>query len=229
LDSTPSFAISDGYAVYRGLVTGGGPIHRHGAFQIAIAVRGAVAMVDPSGTCHRAAALVVSPMAEHRIMASPRVVTYFVEPHCAFADRLRERYDAGITAAPELRDLQDRDIGPTGGGRSRDLDPRLVRALEAMRQHKLSMANVADLVELSPQRLRALARQQLGMPLPRWRVWSRLRSAAEALQSGASLADAAVTAGFADQAHLTRQMREMMGLTPAVVLPALRAQSLSAT
>jgi methylphosphotriester-DNA--protein-cysteine methyltransferase len=52
---------------------------------------------------------------------------------------------------------------------------------------------------------------------------------AEALQAGQSLTDAASTAGFADQAHLTRQMREMMGLTPAAVLPILRGQSLHAT
>jgi len=35
------------------------------------------------------------------------------------------------------------------------------------------------------------------------------------------LAQAAIAAGFSDQAHFTRQMREMMGLTPSVVLQAL--------
>jgi AraC-like DNA-binding protein len=63
------------------------------------------------------------------------------------------------------------------------------------------------------------------MPLTRWRVWARLRRAAEALCDGQSLADAALTAGFADQAHLTRWMRELMGLTPSAVLPALRGHS----
>jgi methylphosphotriester-DNA--protein-cysteine methyltransferase len=60
-------------------------------------------------------------------------------------------------------------------------------------------------------------------------VWVRLRRAAEALRAGQSLADAAITAGFADQAHLTRRMREMMGLTPAAVLPVLRGHSRRAT
>jgi AraC-like DNA-binding protein len=63
------------------------------------------------------------------------------------------------------------------------------------------------------------------MPLTRWRVWTRLRRAADALQRGRSLADAAHEAGFADQAHLTRQMREMMGLTPAGLLPIVRSHS----
>jgi len=46
--------------------------------------------------------------------------------------------------------------------------------------------------------------------------------AAEALRAGQSLADAAITARLADQAHLTRWMREMVGLTPAAALPVLR-------
>ncbi|WP_207939347.1 hypothetical protein [Actinomadura darangshiensis] len=49
------------------------------------------------------------------------------------------------------------------------------------------------------------------------------------MRAGQSPAAAAVAAGFADQAHLTRRMREMMGLTPAAVLPALRGHSRRAT
>jgi methylphosphotriester-DNA--protein-cysteine methyltransferase len=60
-------------------------------------------------------------------------------------------------------------------------------------------------------------------------VWTRLRRAAEALQSGRTLADAATAAGFADQAHFSRRLREMMGLTPAALLPIVRSQSLRAT
>lgn len=219
--SAPSLRISDGYAVYRGPVGGGGPIHRHGAFQIVVAGKAEVAMVDPAGTQHRAAALVVSPMAPHRILAIRDLVTYFIEPHCLFADRLRQRYDAGIAAAPELGELRESDVAAACRGQSEELDPRLVTALAVLAGSNLAMPSLAAEIGLSPQRLRALARRELGMPLTRWRVWSRLRRAVEALQSGMPLAEAAITAGFSDQAHLTRQMREMMGLTPSVVLQAL--------
>ena len=224
----PRFSIGAGYAVYRGATTTG-HVHRHAAFQIAIGVRSEVAIVDASGTQHRAAALVVAPMEPHCLQANPDVLTYFVEPHCVFADRLRERHGTGITPAPELRDLREDDVRPAGVRPSSQLDPRLVQTLNAMSDFHAPLPSLAADVGLSPQRLRALARDQLGMPLARWRVWTRLRRAAEALQAGQSLADAASTAGFADQAHLTRQMREMMGLTPAVVLPLLRGQPLRAT
>ncbi|MFL0180618.1 MULTISPECIES: helix-turn-helix domain-containing protein [unclassified Mycobacterium] len=219
--SVPSLSISDGYAVYRGPVGGGGPIHRHGAFQIVVAGRGEVTMVDLSGSCHQAAALVVSPMAPHRILAIRDLITYFIEPHCLFADRLRQRYDAGIAAAPELGELREPDVAAACRGQSEELDPRLVSALALLADSNITMPSLAAEIGLSPQRLRALARRELGMPLARWRVWSRLRRAVEALQSGMPLADAAIAAGFADQAHFTRQMREMMGLTPSVVLNAL--------
>lgn len=214
--------------MYRG-PTSAGTLHRHAAFQIMIGMRGAVSVVDASNFSHRASALVVPPMQRHCLQATPDVLTYFVEPHCVFADRLRQHHGNEITAAPELRDLTEDDVRPLGSRRSAELDPRLVQALNALADSGIPLPSLAAKVGLSPQRLRALARQQLGMPLARWRVWTRLRRAAEALQGGESLADAAITAGFADQAHLTRQMREMMGLTPAAVLPILRSHSLLAT
>jgi AraC-like DNA-binding protein len=44
----------------------------------------------------------------------------------------------------------------------------------------------------------------------------RLRAARALLTSGSSAAEAAATAGFADQAHLTRWFRRYYGVTPGV-------------
>ncbi len=77
--------------------------------------------------------------------------------------------------------------------------------------------------------LRALAREQLGMPLARWRIWRRFRQAALSLGAGHTLALAAADAGFADQAHFGRRMREMYGVKPLQVVPVLRAQGRRAT
>jgi AraC-like DNA-binding protein len=216
----PRFAVHDGYARYRGPVADSTE-HRHAAFQIVVAVRGEVAVLDAAGACHRAAALVVPPMARHRLLAAPDVLTYFVDPRCVWADRLRGCRT--ITSTVELGSLAEEDLRPAAARTSSALDPRLVAAMAtAVVARELPMVDVAARVGLSPQRLRALARRQLGMTLGHWRVWARLRLAAEAMGEGRSLADAALAGGFADQAHLTRWMREMMGLTPTAVLPALR-------
>ncbi|WP_432875777.1 helix-turn-helix domain-containing protein [Kribbella sp. CA-245084] len=209
------FVIRDGYACYEGPVSGGSR-HRHGAFQIAIGAD--VAMVDDDGVCHRGAALVVPPMTWHRLLPADELLIYFIDPQCAFTDQLRG-YGA-IAVVDALAGLREVDLDPGAMRASDSFDPRLAEAMELW---QLPMPEVAARVGISPQRLRAVARETLGMPLARWRVWARLRRAAEALAAGQALADAAVTAGFADQAHLSRWMREMMGITPAEVLQVLHA------
>ncbi|MEV0563874.1 AraC family transcriptional regulator [Dactylosporangium sp. NPDC050588] len=220
MDTSARFSVGDGYAVYRGPATDSAP-HRHAAFQVAIAARGEVRLVDAAGTEHRGAVLVVAPMVRHRMLATAHLVTFFVEPQCVFAGRLRRRYGGGIAHAAELHAMSEGDLGPASVCPAGGIDPRLLRVMETLRGDAPPMADLAASVGLSPQRLRALAQAQLGMPLARWRGWARLRRAAEALQRGRSPADAAAEAGFTDQAHLTRRMREMIGLTPAVAVAAL--------
>lgn len=221
----PFFEIGDGFAMYRGPI-GAGSLHRHAAFQITAGSEHDVTVLDGCGQSHRAATLIIAPIVEHCLQPSGCVTTYFVEPHCTFADGLRRRHGAGVVAAPNFSVdvIPGRCMTP-----SPELDSRLAEALALLNDHSVSLLVVAERVGLSAPRLRALARHQLGMPLTRWRMWTRLRRAALALQAGQALAQAAVTAGFADQAHLTRQMREMMGMTPAAVLPLLRHHSLEAT
>ncbi|MGI5171175.1 helix-turn-helix domain-containing protein [Spirillospora sp. CA-253888] len=219
--SAASFTVGDGYAIYQGPSWDSGP-HRHAAFQITVAVHGHAAMLDAAGTRHSAAALLVPPMARHRMLTTADLRILYIEPHCAYADRLRRRCGSGITAVPELRHLGEDDIRSAGTGPSDRLDPRLLAAMRALADGPVPVPELAAHVGVSPQRLRGLARSQLGMPLTRWRVWNQLRRTVEEVRAGRSLADAATASGFADQAHLTRWMREMMGLTPAAVLPLLR-------
>ncbi|MCX5379457.1 AraC family transcriptional regulator [Streptomyces sp. NBC_00091] len=226
--SAPRFAVGPGHAWYRG-PSGDGGAHAHAAFQIAIAVPESeeVRMVDAYGVHHRSAVLVVPPMVRHRLLPVTELLTFFVEPHCALADRLRTRCAGRITAAPDLRGLREEEVRRATGRPSGALDARLVAALDALAAGRPTMPELAASVGLSPQRLRALSRRQLGMPLPRWRIWQRLIGAAGALHEGRPPAEAAVAGGFADQAHFSRQLREMTGLTPSAVLPALRPPAAS--
>ncbi|MFG2501511.1 helix-turn-helix domain-containing protein [Streptomyces sp. NPDC048441] len=77
-----------------------------------------------------------------------------------------------------------------------------------------SISTIANEIGLSAPRLRALVRQDVGIALTRLRRWGRLRAAIADL-SNSTAALAAATAGFADQAHLTRTARDFIGRTPA--------------
>ena len=57
-------------------------------------------------------------------------------------------------------------------------------------------------------------KQAYGVGPHRFLIMRRLDRAKKLLQDGQSLADAAAHAGFADQAHMTRQFRATFGLTP---------------
>ncbi|MFF0267524.1 helix-turn-helix domain-containing protein [Kribbella sp. NPDC004536] len=207
------FLIRDGYARYQGPVAGASR-HRHAAYQLAIGAE--VTMIDDAGVEHHGPALVVPPMTWHRLLPCTDLLTYFIEPQSVFADAFRTYTTITTLSAPP----EELSWEATGAGR---VDSRLVAAMElVVAEPGLGMGEVAGRVGLSGARLRAVAREGLGMSLARWRVWARLRRAAEELAAGRSLAEAAVVAGFSDQAHLSRWMREMMGLTPREVLPALR-------
>jgi AraC-like DNA-binding protein len=67
-------------------------------------------------------------------------------------------------------------------------------------------------VGISPSRLRALAHDDIGVPLTQLRLWSRLGRAIALMPYGS--AAAASAAGFADQAHFTRTARRFLGRTP---------------
>ncbi|MEU5901877.1 helix-turn-helix domain-containing protein [Streptomyces venezuelae] len=116
--------------------------------------------------------------------------------------------DADLTAAyTELRVL---------AGPSPVLDPRVARAIHLCTRvaPDTPIAAIGKEVGLSPPRLRALIQRDVGIPLARLRRWSRLRTAVADLPD-ATVAAAAATAGFADQAHLTRTARDFLGRTPA--------------
>lgn len=76
---------------------------------------------------------------------------------------------------------------------------------------------LASRVGISTSRLTHLFTEQVGIPLRRYVLWSRLRIAITRVHAGDDLTDAAHGAGFADSAHLTRTTRDMFGLPPSVL------------
>jgi AraC-like DNA-binding protein len=97
---------------------------------------------------------------------------------------------------------------------------RLLRALDALDQEQLSVADAARRVQLSDSHLTHLITAALGAPPRVWRTWFRLRRAiGESVFAGANLTQAAHRAGFADSAHLTRTCKQLMGVRPALLLP----------
>ena len=95
---------------------------------------------------------------------------------------------------------------------------RLALAASALTQGA-QVAQVAERVGLSERQLARSFKRRLGLHPKRFARIARLRRAVQAAKSGAGLAHAAAAAGFADQAHLSREMKTLTGLSPRQALP----------
>jgi len=95
------------------------------------------------------------------------------------------------------------------------------RALAADAREALACDPSLGLIELgrvvgaSPHHLSRVFRDEVGVPVSRYRRELRLRRALEGLDD--DLARVAADAGFADHAHLTREARALLGAPPSVL------------
>jgi AraC-like DNA-binding protein len=109
-------------------------------------------------------------------------------------------------------------IGPSRG-EGLD-DPRIAAARSLVTPQLLveqsqPITFLAMRVHLSPSRFRHLFRSEMGMSVQSYLRWKRLIAALRSSAQGASLTEAAHTAGFADSAHLTRVFRATFGISPS--------------
>lgn len=77
-----------------------------------------------------------------------------------------------------------------------------------------TLAEVAGDLELSRYQLLRAFREAVGMPPYAWLAQHRVTRARALLDAGHRPAEAATLVGFADQAHLTRWFRRVVGVTP---------------
>jgi AraC-like DNA-binding protein len=103
-------------------------------------------------------------------------------------------------------------------------DPRIekvVAIIQSEISRNLSAEELAQQVNLSVSRLVELFREQVGVPIRRYRQWHRLFVTFTALQQGKTLTDSAIAAGFTDSAHLSHTARVTLGMKPSDILAML--------
>jgi AraC-like DNA-binding protein len=85
-----------------------------------------------------------------------------------------------------------------------------------------SVTGLREQTGLGRTRFAAAFREQVGMGPKRYARVLRFRRALGLVQGGARLSDAALAAGYYDQAHLNASFREFAGMTPAAFAAAVR-------
>lgn len=91
---------------------------------------------------------------------------------------------------------------------------RQARELAASVARGLSVSDIALRTGYSERQLHRRSREDFGYGLSTLARVLRLQRALPGLSSTATLAEVAATAGYADQAHLSREVRSLSGFTP---------------
>ncbi|MEU8390448.1 AraC family transcriptional regulator [Micromonospora sp. NPDC048843] len=203
---------------------GAAAAHTHACLQILAVTAGVVHVHDRHGDSSRIAPTAVIPAGTtHTITADPAAkgLIAYLDPASPAARTALNRI-AG--AGPSDRVATWTGVGIGGAGPDAPpLHLALRRAMDIGRHHAdgpPDLVALAEAIGLSASRLGHLFHDQLGLPYPLWRRWTRLRHAIDHVRNGATLTDAAHAVGFADSAHLTRTCRAMFGITPTEALRA---------
>jgi AraC-like DNA-binding protein len=139
------------------------------------------------------------------------------------ADQLRRR-ELLVGAIGQLarRHGDGRDRVPVAP-RDRVLLDSVIDAMRARHPGPVTLADLADLAGLTQFQLIGLFRKGVGMTPHAYLTQIRLESARAALRRATPIADAAIQAGFYDQAALTKTFKRCYGITPLQFAQAARA------
>ena len=221
-----SFLFGQSLLVYRGQAADNS-LHAHASIQLSVAQTGNLHILDADGQLHTAPGLITRPGYRHVLQPAQAVTLVHIEPHLPLANTLLAAAgEAGTSPlAPAITEAlrQAASLGDCMAAltqlappRNPVLDPRIAQALDWLVSATASdaIAQAAAMCSVSDSRLRTLARESLGTSLSQWLTWRKLEASGRAMLAGAPLAQAAHAGGFADQAHFTRTMRKVFGITP---------------
>ena len=244
----PLWLVDEDRTFFVGPLDYNGP-HQHGAPVYLAGIYGAFRLRIPSGrwlSC-RAAVIPAGVLHELNLGGNPLAVLY-IEPSVdgveALIPLINDAYEVNGTVIGRtgefsiLRDLWEDKNSVTWTGQTLDdllafskrraarrMDPRISAALGGIQTCIDECAPVAQLarsVGISSSRFQHLFTQEVGVPFRRYRAWSRMRIAIQAITQGSNFTTAAYTAGFADQAHFTNDFRRTFGAPPSGSLLGIR-------
>jgi AraC-like DNA-binding protein len=96
-------------------------------------------------------------------------------------------------------------------------EPRVSRVRIFLQEHlseHIEISRLAEIVSLTPCHFIRVFHRAVGVPLHRYVTLVRIRHAESLLRAGVPIAEAAGSAGFYDQSHLSRYFRRILGVTP---------------
>ncbi|MCG8434564.1 MAG: AraC family transcriptional regulator [Gammaproteobacteria bacterium] len=100
------------------------------------------------------------------------------------------------------------------------MDERITKIIEFINtnlESPLRLNDIATAVNLSPSRIMALFSGEIGMPIRRYILWSRVIKAVDIACGQTNLTEAAHLAGFTDLPHFSNAFKAVFGFPPSTV------------
>lgn len=130
--------------------------------------------------------------------------------HAVYAESLIGSIIAGLLDIPTEREER------AGGRLTQAQINKLVSHIDALGDYRMSVADMAAVVGLSESWFASVFKQTMGITPLQWQLAKRVELTKKLLgESDLPVASIAAQLGFADQAHLTKVFRQIVGETPA--------------
>ena len=223
-------------------------VHDHHAVQIAVSLDEPFKMRINNGDWKLVTSLIIDSDQSHQCSAErSRIIFISIDPETSLAQRLKEKYFKNISLEiPVIERVQSLIDGikiclnePENISKLKSvilrfldqitfsessnatIDDRIQKAISIIKNSlnkKITLKFLSENVFLSQSRLVHLFKEQTGIPVRKYILWSRLNLAAQKIINEKNFTTAAIEAGFSDLAHFSRTFTRMFGMSPSTIL-----------
>lgn len=226
MKSDPKYYFGTSFAIFFH-VSSGDVFQQHIASQIVLGLDHDIHVLDEDDQAYFGRIVLIKPLVKSNVQCEGHYTHLFLSPTLSLTSDLNT-----LAGEADIHILTDAAQMPFDIRAPRDelisaldrldamaierLDSRLLAVLDDLDQNleNPSILEAAKRSGLSRSRVRTLAREQMGIPLSNWVTWRKLVKSNRALSDGANLSEAALAGHFSDQAHFSRTMKKMFGVTP---------------
>jgi AraC-like DNA-binding protein len=217
--------------------------HEHHAVQIIISIDNPFRMKGEGEDWKEFTSLVIDSDKPHECIAlNSRIIFISIEPESLLAKQLKDFVKSPYHPLPDtsvnsfILDLDNKIVNSSPCSvilstiqqfintltmatmTQFQIDDRVKQTIHIIKNSldkKITLKHLAKEVYLSESRLVHLFKEQVGIPIRKYILWSRLNLAAKQIIEGVDFTQAAHHAGFSDSAHFSRTFTRMFGITPS--------------
>ena len=220
--------------------------HKHPVVQLVLATKDSFLSKDENDNWVKKRGLLIAPNHLHECDAkNVQILSLDIDPESSLGEWITKNHLAGqkVIDIPssnfpelnfeewsdnlkhekwkELRSMVDKIFMFQKSGDALMKDDRVEKILKYISNNIETLIDTKTLMEiahLSESRVLHLFKEKMGLPIRNYILWFRLKTVLVQILNGESLTEAAYSAGFSDQAHMTRTCVKMLGIPPSQIL-----------